>query len=167
LFWKHNESAIFSNIARSFKHFLSDPNFTLGSEARSTFDELARDMEKRLKESSKSLQEAKDVHQKDAHKFSMKKALQRMSAVISVIDLHPVDVSSDMLALIDARINNEDIDDDAIVSAIHILFCHLQWRLGDILKEESPKDSDLEALGKLKSKFVEQLCDLLETNVYV
>jgi len=89
IFWKHTEPSIFTKVAATFKFFLgNDEEYAGKQNAESHYNNLVREMAKKLGVAITSFQDSDDDedNDEDGNHFALQVALLRIKHFISVVD---------------------------------------------------------------------------------
>jgi outer membrane biosynthesis protein TonB len=172
IFWKTTEPSIFRAIALTFKHLLTS-KYQLIQEARTAFDEMVREMAKKLRSAQQVLNGAYEEAQKsdeyidlrDQH-YAVAIALQRIEAIIFDNDITTTDMFATINVILDNRVstgNDDHISDTIAKIAVSIQFRKLAWLFGSVraslTKQKSKKrkdDDDAPALDGAVRKEIEE-----------
>jgi hypothetical protein len=128
IFWKQTDESVFFQIAKTMKSFLQDEKFVLRSEVETFYNEMVREMVNRFKKTVKSIQEYEDIDEDD-EKYSLLLNLQRLKNFNASLNFENEDIFKDLMTLLDAKKNEEDIDNESIKNVILLSLSSYTWNI--------------------------------------
>jgi hypothetical protein len=131
IFWKQTDESVFFQIAKTMKSFLQDEKFVLRSEVETFYNEMVREMVTRFKKTVKSIQEYEDIDEED-EKYSLLLNLQRLKNFNASLNFENEDIFKDLMTLLDAKKNEEDIDNESIKNVILLSLSSYTWNITNL-----------------------------------